>query len=433
MTTAPMAAIDRVLRDVLRPGQDIVIGQALGTPVHLVAALARHVDLLRGSRICLGWVLGDFPELPGVHIDAFFPSGPFSTQAELERRGGRYLRSTLYELASALESGARKADVVLAQATPPRNGRYSLGVTLDFIHPAACRADHVILEVSAQTPWTGPHSTIAAAPHVHAIPVDQGPMPVPTAQRAGQEALAANLLPWIPDGATLEFGIGQWFPPLVGRLAHARRGLRLHTGQIGQWVRQLIDAGALKPGTPIVGTGASGDADFYAFLHDNPHVQLWPATRTHDPARLASLPRFRAVNSVYEVDLLGQANSEVAPGGTIGGIAGLPDFARGAMVNPDGLSIVVLAATARGRSRIVPRLASPQPSLRRGEIDIVVTEYGSADLRGLTARARAAAIIEIAAEEHRPALLDAASAMAGQEAENNYPATARPCAANLCH
>lgn len=400
-------AIDAVLASVLRPGQQIVIGQALGTPMQLVSALPRHIERLQGSRILVGWVLSGFPELPGVAVDAFFPSGPFASADGLAQRNGRYLRTTLYELASALESGSRPVDVALAQATPARDGRHSLGVTVDFIHPAAQRAQHVVLEVNPLTPWTGEHGTIAAGPNVIAVSGD-GAGHSGGALRAGQEAFATHLLPWIPDGATLEFGIGQWFPPLVPQLAASRRSLRLHTGQVGQWVRQLIDAGALDSGTPIVGTGAAGDADFYRFIDANPAIELSPATMTHDPARLKSLPLFRAVNSVFEVDLLGQANSELAPNGAMGGIAGLPDFARGASANPEGLSIVVLSSTARDQSRIVPRVSSPIPSLASGEIDVIVTEHGSADLRGLSPADRASAIVGLADPAHRPALAEIA-------------------------
>ncbi|MDF7774848.1 acetyl-CoA hydrolase/transferase C-terminal domain-containing protein [Sphingomonas sp. AOB5] len=406
MTTA--SAIDAALEAVLRPGQRIVAGQAFGMPRHLIEALPRHLDRLQGSSIFLGWVIGDFPELPGVRIETFFPSGPFASEAGMAERNARYSRMTLHELTDAFASGSRPVDVVLAQATPARDGRHSLGVTVDFIHAAATRAASVVLETSPLVPWTGPASTIAARPGVIAVDVPGGPMESTPAAPRDDAALATNLIEWIPDGATLEFGIGQWFPPLIRHLAAARKGLRLHTGQIGPWIAELIAAGAINP-QGHVGTGAVGDADFYAWLDSTDMVELAPASFTHDPARLAGLPKFRAINSVYEVDLLGRANSELSPSGVRGGIAGLPDFARGAVANPQGLSIVALAATARGISRIVPHIACAPPSLDSGEIDVVVTEIGSADLRGLSPAERAEALIGIAAEEYRPMLRAAIS------------------------
>lgn len=403
--------MDRVLEQVLRPGQDIVVGQAFGTPNYLLEALTRHRRNLEGSRIFIGLVPDSFPELPGTAIETFFPSGPFASEAGQCDRNATYTCVTLHDLVDEFLSGRRRVNVVLGQGTPEQGGRHSLGVTVDFIHPAAERAQHVLLEVNGSMPWTGPRSTIAAASHVHAIMAPGGPASPPASNRPSDAVLAGNLLQWIPDGATLEFGIGQWFPPLVGVLAESRKGLRIHTGQIGSWIAQLIDNRALDDSAIMMGCGAAGPPEFYAFLDGNPRVQLAPATFTHDPCQLACLPCFRAINSVFEIDLHGCANSELSPAGLRGGIGGLPDFARGAVANPEGLSIVVLSSTAKGRSRIVPKVACAPPSLSSTEIDIVVTEVGSADLRGLAPGDRAEAIISVAAEEHRAALREAASAI----------------------
>lgn len=382
-------------------------------PRFLIEALPRHLERLEGSEIFLGLVLEDFPLLPGTRIETFFPSGPFATEAGQIARDAHYSRLTLHELAADFAASRRPVDVVLGQGGIERGGRHSLGITVDFLHAAAEQAQHVLLEVHASTPWTGDRSAIEATPRVRAIAAPRGPMEAGPAMRSPDSPLARNLLPWIPDGATLEFGIGQWFPPLIGALAEARRGLRLHTGQLGPWVDLLIQAGALDDGVAAIGCGAAGPAEFYRFIDDNPLIRLAPANFTHDPGRLARLPAFRAINSVFEIDLFGRANSELSPAGIRGGIAGLPDFARGAVANPEGLSIIVLSSTARGKSRIVPRIACSPASLTTAEIDIVVTEVGSADIRGLSNGDRAEAIIAIAAEEHRPLLREAAAAMTG--------------------
>jgi len=127
---------------------------------------------------------------------------------------------------------------------------------------------------------------------------------------------------------------------------------------------------------------------------------------THDLRTLAALPRFRAVNSALAVDLWGQANLETADGQAVSGAGGAPDFARGARVSQGGLSIVALPAS-HGRpaqSRIVPLLDDGIVSLSRNDVDVVVTEHGTADLRGLCVHGRAEALIAIAAPAFRPAL-----------------------------
>ncbi len=393
-------AVDDVLAGVLRPGQDIVIGQARGAPVHLIQALPRHLDRLQGSRLLVGMLPPDFPELPGVEIVTFFPSGPLGSADRLAARNARYLRCSLYELAAGLRCGTIPVDVTLAQATPPRSGRCSLGLAVDFAAPAAERADAVVLEVRPGLPWTGPRSTVAVTGRVLLVEASgAGPAGAPATGEAGP--LGRNLVEWIPDGATLELGMGGWASGFVTELTR-RRGLRLHTGLLGDWLLDLMRAGALDPAAPLTATAAGGSASLLRALDGA--ADLAPADVTHAPDTLRGLPGFRAVNSVLEVDLMGRANSETGHGGRLGGIGGLADFARGASANPDGLSILALSATSRGRSRIVPRLEGPV-SLPAEAVEVVVTEYGSADLRdGDTA----AALISIAAPEHRRSLTGAA-------------------------
>ncbi len=371
-----------------------------------IASLVRHLDRLQGSRLWMGLVVDDFPELPGVSVETFFPSGPFGTTRGLTERNAFYRRESLYEFATRLGEESGAIDVVLGQAAPRKAGCYSLGVSIDFLHPAALRAEHVILEVNAKTPWSGSQSCITDAPNIVAVD-GAGPLEVKPARHRGDVAMASYLLNWIPDGATIEFGIGNWFPPLIARLAEVRKGLRLHTGQIGDWMWKLMRTGALCDTAPVVATDAAGSAAFYDFLGSNTVVQLLPATLTHSPETLRQLPSFRAINSVFEIDLLGRANCEATRSGLRSGLGGLPDFARAAVANPDGLSIIVMNSTAKGSPRIVAELASEKPSLESGDIEILVTERGSADLRSLSPLSRAEAIISLAAEYDQPALREA--------------------------
>jgi acyl-CoA hydrolase len=397
-----IASIDEVLAEVLTPGQDIVIGQGSGAPAALVAALPRHLDALQGSRLLIGWVLGDFPDLPGVEITTFFPSGRFGSRDGLAAAGALYQRCSLHALASDLHTGARPVDVALAQASRAAAGRHSLGWTVDYVSAAVDRATAVVLEVGDQVPWTGPRTLVPTEADVRLVATSGRPLPQ-LAQPAVRGRLGEHVAAWIPDGATIELGLGRWVAQVTTALAH-RRGLRIHSGLIGDWVLALGRNGALDRGLPIVGTAATASATLHAALADSPFLDLAPAYLTHAPDVLAALPTFRAVNSVLEVDLLGRANSEVGSGGRIGGIGGLADFAAGAAANPDGLSIIALNATAGTRSRIVPRLADDRMSLTAEHVDVVVTEHGSADLRGVPPAQRARLLIDIAAPEHRSPL-----------------------------
>jgi acetyl-CoA hydrolase len=394
--------LDAGLERALRPGQDIVIGQAWGTPRNLVAALPRHADLLQGSHLFVGMLLEELPRLSGVSVETFFPSGPLGTDEGLRLHGASYQRTSLFDLARDFRTGRRHADVVLAQGSPRRNGSWSLGVTVDYVHAAAEQASHVVLESGAGVPWTGAGSVIAQE---GLTVVDTGAVPVPL-QRPSSErerAIAKRVADLIPDGATVQLGMAAWVEPLTS-LLRSRRGLRVHSGMISDWVLELEAAGALDGAWPAIGTGAGGTERFYEWLDGTGRAELRPADRTHAPAVLGELPLLRSVNSVLEVDLRGNVNCEHGHGGRRGGVAGLQDFALAASAREDALSIIALTADSRGRSRLVARLQDAAISLPPGSVDVVVTEFGAADIRGLTDREKAAALTGIAAPEHRDSL-----------------------------
>lgn len=393
--------LDATLNAVLRPGQRIVLAQGLGMPEDIVTALPRHLDQLRGSRLMVGMLPEDFPPLPGVHLETFFPAGPLGTADRLDAADGEYLRLSLFELATAIRVGTLPVDVALAQAAPPREDGCSLGITLDFVHAAVACSEHAVLETVADMPHTGTAGTVELKAGVHLVSSTRRvrktpPGPTDSADRE----FGARVASWIPDGATVELGMGRWVQDVVP-LLYERRGLRLHTGLLGNWTRELYERGAIAAGEPSLATSAAGSAEFYRWLDDSQVASLAPADITHDPCRLAGLKDFRAVNSVLEVDLTGAANSERGHDGRLGGLGGLPDFAAGAVAGASGLSVLALRARSGRRSRIVARLPDVHRSLEPDRIDVVVTEYGSADLRGLGPYERAQALIEVAAPEAR--------------------------------
>ena len=127
--------------------------------------------------------------------------------------------------------------------------------------------------------------------------------------------------------------------------------------------------------------------------------------RTHGAGPLGNLDKFMGVNLALSVDLFGQCNLEVAAGSMVSGVGGAPDFARAARQSKGGISLIALPSSYGGgaKSRIVPRLGNELVSLPRTDVDVVCTENGAADLRGLSVHERAAALIEIASTHHRAA------------------------------
>jgi acyl-CoA hydrolase len=221
-----------------------------------------------------------------------------------------------------------------------------------------------------------------------------------------EDRIGAHVAALVRDGDTLQFGIGS-VPSALAASLTGHRLLKLHSGMVSPSMRALWESGALDRDARITTGVALGTASFYEFVAAQQNLWFTDVTHTHDVAAIAATPRFIAINSAVEVDLFGQVNSERAGGAIQAGAGGLPAFAQGALASRGGRSMICLASTARGGSvsRIVAALGDKALcTLPRYLADGVVTEHGVAELRGLGLDARAAALIGIAAPEHRDSL-----------------------------
>ncbi|OAO00773.1 hypothetical protein A8B75_17895 [Sphingomonadales bacterium EhC05] len=217
-------------------------------------------------------------------------------------------------------------------------------------------------------------------------------------------AIAGHVVPFVPDGATLQTGLGK-IPDAVMRGLTSHRDLRVHTGLMGDGVLELLESGAMADGVSAqVGVAIGSNALYQALDHSK--LSFAPVSVTHGIAPLAAIDNLITINSAMEVDLLGQAYAEMTPKGLMSGPGGASDFARGAR-SGNGVRIIALPSAAKGGtiSRIVAPCAGSGPvSLSRMDIDVVVTEHGAADLREKTYHDRAEALIAIATPVQRPAL-----------------------------
>lgn len=217
------------------------------------------------------------------------------------------------------------------------------------------------------------------------------------------DRISATIADLTPDGASVQFGIGKAGVAALAAL-EGRKGLKIHSGMVTDPLLPVLDSGALDE---VVCGLALGSPALFERCGSDPRIRFEPASFTHDIRTLAAIPRLVAVNSALEVDLFGQANAEFIAGRQVSGVGGLTDFLRGARLSEGGVPIVALNATARGKSRIVPRLAPKAVSVPRADMGVVVTEYGAADVRELDLDGRAQVLIAMAAPEHRDGLSNA--------------------------
>lgn len=300
-------------------------------------------------------------------------------------------------------------DTCIVHVAPPdADGNCSLGPAVEFTPIAVRKSRRVLAVINRRMPRI-PHSATLPYASFHATVDIDAPLRAydtgaPTPQA---DAIAARLAAYVTDDVTLQIGLGKVPDALMARVVD-RRGLKLFSGMLSDGARALADRGALDAGFTHTCCLHLGSAPYYDWLADRPDIRVRGCDYTHAAAALATLKRFVAVNSALSVDLFGQANLEMLDGRMVSGCGGAPDYARGAALSPGGVSIIALPSTGgrEAATRIVPRLDGIC-SLPRNDIDVVVTEHGAADLRGVSVMQRAERLIAIAAPEHRAGLVDA--------------------------
>jgi acetyl-CoA hydrolase len=281
------------------------------------------------------------------------------------------------------------------------------------------RARVVIAEVNDQLPWTFCEPPVDPARLDLIVRTSRRPAQM-VAEPVGalEQEIARHVGRYIDDGTTIQIGIGA-IPAAVMASLGDRRDLGVHSGLITDRIADLIEQGAITNARKPLDTGITttailaGSNRLYSFAHKNPAVRLFTYAHTHNAQVLCRLDKFVAINSAVEVDLTGQVNAEIASGVYVGGTGGQGDFVRGAMMAARGHSIIALPATARDGaiSRIVPLLQEVPITTPRSDADIVVTEFGAAELRGQPLDERIRRMIAISHPNFREALQREARAL----------------------
>ena len=390
------------LASVLPPGGLTLVSGCSAESTLLLDAVAAAGEALGDMTFCGIWVGGLNRRVwdagPQSRILTFFLT------PELRAASDRVEFLPLCYQDALVELLRRKPAAILASCAPPDDdGNCSFGPEVSFLAELWREVPIRIAHINPLLPCTNGDRGIPFSELTAYLEGDQEPLAIPGgAADPIADAIARHVTPFIDDGATLQTGLGK-VPDAVLRALSGHADLKLRTGLMGDGAMDLVESGAITEG--VVGT-AIGSAELYAKLA-NPAVEFRPISVTHGPRILAAIDKFVAINSALEVDLFGQAYAELTPKGFMSGPGGASDYARGARAG-GGLRIVALPSSARDQSRIVSPGAVRGPvSLGRFDIDVVVTEHGAADLRGLDHAARASALIGIAAENHRPALAEA--------------------------
>lgn len=309
-------------------------------------------------------------------------------------------------------------DVAIVCVSPmDRHGFFSLGVNVDTNKAAIEAADLVIAEVNPRMPRVHGDSWVHVS-QLDLLVEHEAPLyELPAApERPEDRAMGEIIAAMIPDGATIQLGIGG-VPNAVAKSLHGHRDLGIHTEMFVDSMVDLIEAGVvngsqktLHPGKAVYAF-AAGSQRMYDFLDDNPIIEAHPVSWTNLPANIAKNSDMISVNSTIEIDLTGQCCSESMGPAQFSGTGGQHDFARGAFDAPGGKSIIAFYSTAKSGtvSRVVPMLREGAVvTTPRTEVHWVVSEHGAACLKGKSTRERAKALIGLAHPTFRDSLSSAA-------------------------
>ena len=396
----------------IRPGDGVIWGQAGAEPQTLIEALVAQRAEFSGARPFMGISYSGIvrPEhADHLRLSAYCGAGRNRALADA---GVLDICPYPYsQLAALIREGRIRADVVMVQVSPPNaRGEHSLGVAAEYLVPALQCARTVLAEINDQVPWTYCDHVLRAEDISLALRTSR-PLACGTRAEPGEteRSIAAHAAQFVPDGATLEFGLGALPEAVLDALAD-RRDLGVHSGALGDSIIGLMRSGVINNARKPIDTGRSvgglllGSRHLFEFAHQNSSLWLRSVEHTHDPRILAQLPNFVAINSAVEVDLTGQVNAEIANGSYVGAVGGALDFVRAANQSSGGTSLVVLPSSVNSKfSRVVAQLSGPVAT-PRSEAGVFVTEHGAADLRGRTLAERARRMIAIAHPAFRDTL-----------------------------
>jgi acyl-CoA hydrolase len=398
------------LASYIRPGDTVAWGQACAEPLTLTEALAEQRHRLGGVQCFTG--ISSSAALHPENCDclSFTSYTAAGANRALVQAGALDILAVHYS-----ELPLQRVDVIFLSLPRPRpDGTFGLGLGADYIATLIGQARVVIAEVNDQVPDLSCDLRLTPGDLDVIVAVSRPPAEYPAAApRDIEDAIADYIAGLVPDGATIQLGIGS-MPSAVARRLHGHHDLGVHSGMITDAVAELIEAGvvtgackSLDPGLVVTGF-LMGTQRLIKLAAADPSITLRDTRYTHDPAVLAAQSQLTAINSATEVDLTGQANTETAAGRYVGAVGGAVDFARGAARSRGGVSVIALPSTAGRASRIVARLSGPA-TLTRADTGVIVTEYGVADLRGLTLVQRRERMHAIAHPDYRHALAAAAA------------------------
>ena len=399
---------------IIQSGNRIFLTGNVSVPQKVLAALVEYAPHLENVEICQALTIGpaDYvnPDMEGhLRVNTLFIS--HNVRQAVQEGRADFTPVLLSEFPLLFKRGHLPLDAAIIHVSPPdEHGFCSLGVEVGLTKSPAETAKVIIAEVNQQMPRTLGDSFIHVSRLSHIIPVNY-PIPEMAMSDEGNSAvverIAGYIAELIPDGATMQLGIGA-IPDAVLKYLHHKKDLGVHSELFSDGVIDLVNAGVLTnarktlhPGKIIAGF-MLGSKQLYDWADDNPLIEMHRTEYVNDPFVIAQNERMVAINSAIEVDLTGQVCADSIGPKLYSGVGGQLDFIYGASRSKGGVPIIALPSTTMLRDgTLITRIACMLKHgagvvTSRNHVRYVVTEYGVADLYGKTIRQRARQLISIA-------------------------------------
>lgn len=403
------------------PGMNIFLGTGISEPVTLVRHLMEsQVGNLQDLELIQLVSLGEAISLKELQSHKYrlktFFSGWVASEAITAGRVD-LIPSRFSRIPALIASGRIPIDVAFIQVTPPNEAGYcSLGMAVDVARQAMDQAALVVGEINTKIPQTFGDTFVAISEFDMLVrsteePIYFGRWPVDEVY----DRVAGNVASVIEDGSCMAFSVGPLFESLANHLKH-KRHLGVHSPFFTDALMDLVKSGAVTNRRKETFRGKSltsyalGTQELMQWLDRNPLVEFQGIDKVFDPIQVGRNRRFVIVIQARKVDLSGRIALHIGKGNVVAGPGEVMDFFNGAEISRGGLTVFALPSRNReGASNIkISVEAYPNQITLRESVDLVVTEYGVANLRGRTIRERAQALIDVAHPEDRTFLVDQA-------------------------
>jgi acyl-CoA hydrolase len=402
----------------IKSNDHVYVQMAAGTPTHMIRALSAHCRKHKLNNVHVHQMLtmGDC-HLPDAENEGVLRGNSLFTAAfnreQIAIGRHDYTPVNLSDIGQVFLSGQIKPKVSILQLSPAdRHGFHSFGPTVIAATESLQVADIRIGQVNAHCPRTL-GGTVVHESQMDILVRHDDPLPQLVAQSPNDIEMKIGRLvaeQLISNGSTLQIGIGS-IPEAVLGFLHHHQQLGLHTEMASDGVIELIRGGIIDNSLKKLDNGRStltfalGTRALYDFIDDNPSFEFRPCSQTNDVSLIRRNPKPIAINSCLEIDLSGQAASDMIGPNVYSGFGGQLDFLRGAAIADDGQGKAILAfvsQTNKGKSKIVPQLkVGARVVATRTHVQYVVTEHGIAELFGKSLRQRAYELIQVAHPDHR--------------------------------